>query len=57
LQQKKWTDVVNALTELNKKKISKAQLTAEYKVLESKIALQIGRLSLDTGEVMPYVLQ
>ena len=57
LQQKKWTDVANALTALNKKKISKAQLMGEYKVLEMKLALKTNRLSLKTGGFLSEVLQ
>jgi outer membrane protein TolC len=57
LQQKKWIDVVSALTVLNKKKISKAQLLGEYKVLEMKLALKTNRLSLETGDVLSDVLQ
>ena len=57
LQQKKWIDVVNALSALNKKKISKAQLSGEYKSLEMKLALKTNRLSLETGEVLSDVLQ
>jgi hypothetical protein len=49
--------VVNALSELNKKKISKAQLSGEYKSLEMKLALKTNRLSLETGEVLSDVLQ
>ena len=57
LQQKKWIEVVNALTALNKKKISKLQLIAEYKTLEMKLALKTNRLSLKTGGVLSDVLQ
>ena len=57
LQQKKWIDVVSALTVLNKKKISKAQLLGEYKVLEMKLALKTNKLSLETGGVLSDVLQ
>jgi len=57
LQQKKWIDVVNALTALNKKKISKAQLSGEYKALEMKLALKTNKLSLDTGVYLSEVLQ
>ena len=57
LQQKKWIEVVNALSALNKKKISKAQLSGEYKSLEMKLALKTNRLSLETGEVLSDVLQ
>tara|TARA_B110000211_G_scaffold221688_1_gene269601 strand:- start:603 stop:1889 length:1287 start_codon:yes stop_codon:yes gene_type:complete len=57
LQQKKWTDVASALTALNKKKISKAQLLGEYKVLEMKLALKTNRLSLKTGGFLSEVLQ
>lgn len=57
LQQKKWIDVVNALSALNKKKISKAQLSGEYKSLEMKLALKTNRLSLETGGVLSDVLQ
>jgi len=57
LQQKKWIDVVNALTALNKKKISKAQLSGEFKSLEMKLALKTNRLSLETGEILSDVLQ
>jgi len=57
LQQKKWIDVVNALSALNKKKISKAQLSGEFKSLEMKLALKTNRLSLETGEVLSDVLQ
>ena len=57
LQQKKWIDVVNALTALNQKKISKAQLLGEYKVLEMKLALKTNRLSLKTGGFLSEVLQ
>lgn len=57
LQQKKWTDVVNALTALNTKKISKALLLGEYKVLEMKLALKTNRLSLKTGGFLSEVLQ
>ena len=57
LQQKKWIEVVNALSALNKKKISKAQLSGEFKSLEMKLALKTNRLSLETGEVLSDVLQ
>ena len=57
LQQKKWIDVVNALTALNKKKISRAQLSGEYKALEMKLALKTNKLSLDTGAILSEVLQ
>ena len=57
LQQKKWIEVVNALTALNKKKISKLQPIAEYKTLEMKLALKTNRLSLKTGGVLSDVLQ
>ena len=57
LQQKKWIEVVNALSALNKKKISKAQLSGEYKSLEMKLALKTNRLSLETGEVLSEILQ
>jgi OMF family outer membrane factor len=57
LQQKKWIEVVNALTVLNKKKISKFQLIEEYKTLEMKLALKTNRLSLKTGGVLSGVLQ
>jgi outer membrane protein TolC len=57
LQQKKWIEVVNALTALNKKKISKAQLSGEYKALEMKLALKTNKLSLDTGVILSDVLQ
>jgi len=57
LQQKKWIEVVNALSALNKKKISKAQLSGEYKSLEMKLALKTNRLSLETGGVLSDVLQ
>ena len=57
LQQKKWIDVVNALTALNNKKISKAQLRGEYKVLKMKLALKTNRLSLETGGFLGEVLQ
>ena len=57
LQQKKWIDVVNSLTALNKKKISKAQLSGEYKALEMKLALKTNRLSLNTGVILSEVLQ
>ena len=49
--------MVNALTALNKKKISKAQLLGEYKVLEMKLALKTNRLSLKTGGFLSEVLQ
>lgn len=57
LQQKKWIEVVNALSALNKKKISKAQLSGEFKSLEMKLALKTNRLSLETGEVLSEILQ
>jgi adhesin transport system outer membrane protein len=57
LQQKKWIEVVNALTVLNKKTISKFQLIEEYKALEMKLALKTNRLSLKTGGVLSGVLQ
>ena len=57
LQQKKWIEVVSALTALNKKKISKAQLSGEYKALEMKLALKTNKLSLDTGVILSDVLQ
>jgi adhesin transport system outer membrane protein len=57
LQQKKWIEVVNALTILNTKKISKFKLIEEYKALEMKLALKTNRLSLATGGVLSDVLQ
>lgn len=57
MQQKKWIDTVNALTALNKKEINKLRLTAEYQVLDRMMALQTGRLSLETGEKLGEVLQ
>lgn len=51
-QQKKWLDVVNTLSELNKQKISYAKLTEESKILEYKIALKTGKIYLTTGEVV-----
>ena len=56
LQQKKWLDVVNALSKLNIKKINKAQLISEFKALEMKLALKTNRLSLDTGGVLSDLL-
>ena len=56
LQQKKWLDVVNALSKLNIKKINKAQLIAEFKALEMKLALKTNRLSLVTGGVLSDLL-
>jgi outer membrane protein TolC len=56
LQQKKWLDVVNALSKLNIKKISKAQLISEFKALEMKLALKTNRLSLVTGGVLSDLL-
>ena len=57
LQKKTWLDVVNALTALNKKKITKAQLSGEFKALEMNLALKTNKLSLDTGGVLSDVLQ
>ena len=57
LQQKKWVDVVNALSALNKKKTSKVQLSGEFKALEMKLALKTNKLSLDTGRILNVVLQ
>ena len=57
LDQKKWVDVVNALTALNNKKISKAQLYTEFRILELKLALKTNRLSLETGGFLSEVLQ
>jgi outer membrane protein TolC len=57
LQQKKWIEVVNALTALSNKKISKFQLIEEYKALEMKLALKTNRLSLETGGVLSDILQ
>lgn len=56
LQQKKWLDVVNALSALNIKKINKAQLISEFKALEMKLALKTNRLSLVTGGVLSDLL-
>ena len=56
LQQKKWLDVVNALSKLNIKKINKAQLIAEFKALEMKLALKTNRLSLATGGILSDLL-
>ena len=56
LQQKKWIEVVNALSALSIKKINKAQLTAEFKALEMKLALKTNRLSLETGGVLRDLL-
>ena len=56
LQQKKWIDVVNALTTLNTKRVSKALLLGEYKVLEMRLALKTNRLSLETGGFLSEVL-
>ena len=49
--------MVNALTILNTKKISKFKLIEEYKALEMKLALKTNRLSLATGGVLSDVLQ
>ena len=51
-QQKKWLDVVNTLSELNKQKISFTKLREESKILEYKIALKTGKISLKTGEIL-----
>jgi adhesin transport system outer membrane protein len=56
LQQKKWLEVVNALSALNIKKISKANLLAEFKALEMMLALKTNRLSLETGGVVSALL-
>lgn len=51
-QDKKWLDVVNSLSELNKQKISESKLLVDSKILEYKIALKTGRISLKTGEIL-----
>ena len=56
LQQKKWLEVVNALSALNIKKISKANLLAEFKALEMMLALKTNRLALETGGVVSALL-
>ena len=56
LQQKRWIEVVNALTALNKKQASKAQLLGEFKALEMMLALKTNKLSLATGGVLSGVL-
>ncbi|MCK5111136.1 MAG: TolC family protein [Arcobacteraceae bacterium] len=50
-QNKKWLDVVNSLSELNKQKISDSKLLVESRMLEYKISLKTGRISLKTGNV------
>ena len=51
-QDKKWLDVVNSLSELNKQKISDSKLSVDSKILEYKISLKTGRISLKTGEIL-----
>jgi len=49
--QKKWLDVVNSLSELNKQKILYSKLQEQSQLLEYKIALKTGKISLKTGEI------
>lgn len=50
-EEKKWFDLVNALSELNKQKIDYSKLLTEKKVLEYKILLKTGKIDLTTGEI------
>lgn len=51
-QEKKWLDLVNSLSELNKEKIEYSRLNIEKKVLEYKILLKTGKINLEDGEVL-----
>ena len=44
-QEKKWLDVVNSLSALNKEKVTYSKLVEESKILEYKIALKTGLLT------------
>jgi len=50
-QNKKWLDVVIALTELNNQRVGYSKLSVESKILEYKMSLKTGRLSLETGKI------
>lgn len=50
-QNKKWLDVVIALTEYNKQRVNYSKLSVESKILEYKMSLKTGRLSLKTGNI------
>jgi adhesin transport system outer membrane protein len=51
-QQKKWLDVVNSLSELNRLIIKHSEVNIEKQILEYKIALKTGRVDLNTLEVV-----
>lgn len=51
LQEKKWLDLVNSLSELNKQKINYSQKYIQKKMLEYKMFLKTGKIDLNTGKV------
>lgn len=51
LQEKKWLDLVNSLSEVSKQRINYSQKSIQKRILEYKIFLQTGRIDLKTGEM------
>lgn len=51
-QEKKWLDLVNSLSELNRQKIYYSKHLVAMKAYEYKIALQTGKIDLKTGDII-----
>jgi len=50
-QKKSWLDLVNSLSELSKQKVKYTELQVDKQILAYKIALQVGKIDLETLEV------